>query len=1259
MVDDAASRAVLADAPEHEREAALAVITSLSAMASSDRARIALERVAGTTSVPADVRGDAALLARMMAADEGTESGARADRKLGIVDTLSILGPFRDTGGGLDAHDGPEDVKAFFPSGDRYSWGAYEVAWRAVPREYATATGVPLDLFISPRKESCTWVATSVKVDKAQPLFLRVAATGQVRVVFDGQNVGRDEHLHALAHFDRVAARVEADAGTHLFAAKVCSGAPDDDGRVRLRLTDASGAWPEGVTAGGWTGALRPAKPRVAPLKTALERALEATGEGSPRHDARPEDAEAKLDAGILRTLGGADDLRSPRASGLLVSLVDGGLDPDRLALAAWIAPSGANRSAWLYRVRQGNDAAAHAFADRRFVERHLDAGLTDWAMASLRGAALDRAQDGEAALLSARVELTLGTDALRIRALRRLEQAADTEGEAAPDTLLQSLAQVAAGLDPQRARATWEKIAQRGVPGGDYVRSVGTADSRAVVVAAAKRAFAGGLEDADDALAAAQAVAQSGAHEEARALYEQLARWAPNRSQVWTGLAQEIGATPGDGSREGAIAAALRRARELDPGDARTRAELAMRGRAPALEGEATAASARHGQDLDARDDEKYLVPSQTILARRKGAGSAADVAKTAPGGPSDPAAKASPPAAPPGSAEASGVAAPDVADRELHWLRAVIMHPDRRVSELVHYAREVVIAPRTEDELYEDIPAEGDLTEIVRARVHRKDGSSAFPVEEANENASPRIRWPELSPGDVVEVAFRSWTSGPVGGRGDPPFYRRDYAGALATHPVLYNEVVLEYPPDRPIFFDIVNGKADRRVENDENGRHVVRMVWDNPPNVSDEPLAPPISELIPVLVVSTFKDWGAFRSWYAEAVKGFTEPDAQVRDLAAQLTKGKTTREDKLRALFDFVADDIRYVNYVSAEAWLPNRPQQLLARREGDCDDKAILLITLLRAVGIDAQEVMVQARVDDAQPSVVRAKSAAIPLFNHGIAFLPGPGGGMYLDATSPQSRLGPLPSMDARAPALRMEGPAEIVTLPASSPDDHGVESAWTIQLTEDGGASLSGEERATGDDAFWMRSNLTEVGARPQWVEDHLVGPWFPTVEVDKKVDFVPDVGRGAATAKWKAVSQGLARHEGAEMVVPLSASQTLASQLAPLVKRLLPVWLPTYVAPRKESRTIRVVAPKGWSFEALPQGGDENGGPFGRAHLEVSADPKDKRAVIVKRSVVFDQGTISVDEYPRWRAWVQRVDALMHKALRLEASSKGAASR
>ncbi len=1232
MVEDATNRALAQGAPEADRAAALATIVALAKRAAGDGSKRALERISVSPYVGWELRGDAALLARTVANDEGTDPGEQADHALGVVDALAILGPFRDTGGGLDAHDGPEQAGAAFDGSEQYSWGSYEVAWREVPQSFATARGVPLDLFVFPRKESCTWVASHLTLAAEQALTLRVAAAGQVRVTFDGIDVARDESVDAAALFDRAAARVQAAAGDHLLAAKVCSGALDDEGRIRLRVTDDAGRWPDGVRASAipWQkGRALPRRSTIAPTTTPLARAIGRPGA----------DTDARIDAAILRTLGGADDLRSPRAPGMLAALADGALDPDRLAMVAWISSSGANRGAWLTRAREKADPITRAFVDRRLIERHLDAQLPDWAMATLRGTHLGADRDIEARVLEARVDVALGTDALRVQAMRLLEAATNDSPENASTEALSLLAELSEGLDPHVAFTTRQLLSARGENGAAHVRLLASTKGRSEAVFAALRAFAlGGVEDADEALTAVQAIAGTGAHGDALVLYRQLASWAPNRAAVWAGMAQEMGASLA-ADRDQAIGSALRRARELDPGEARYRAELALRTRAPMLDGES-------------REDEKYLVSSQTILARRQGILSAI-VAKDAQAPSRDPAGGVAPTAKnlPPTAAPSNDVR--DVADRELHWLRAVVMHPDRRISEMVHYAREIVIPPRTEDELYEDIPAEGDLTEILRARVHRKDGSTVFPVEESSENAHPRIRWPELACGDVVEVAFRSWTAGPVGGRGDPPFYRLDYAGALSTHPVAYNEVVVESPHDRPIYVDVVNGKPDRREEQDKDDRHVSRLVWEKPSNVPDEPFAPPLSEVIPTVVLSTFKDWNAFRAWYGDAVRGFTEPDAQVRELAANLTRGKTTREAKLRALFDFVADDIRYVNYVSGEWWLPNRPQQLLARREGDCDDKAILLITLLKAVGIEAQEVMVQTRMTG-EPSIVRASGAAIPLFDHGIAFLPGPNGGTYLDATSPQSRLGPLPSMDARAVALRLDGVADVVELPASSPEDHGVDATWSIKLAADGSAELDGVEKASGDDAFWMRTYLTESGARPQWVEDRLVG-WFSTVEVDKAVDFRGDLPQGGATASWHARSNSIARHEGAELVLPLSPAQTLASQLAPLVGRTLPIWLPPHVAPRKESRTIRVVAPKGWSFEALPRGGDENGGVFGRAHLEVTRDPSDPQAIVAKRTVVFDESAISVAEYPKWRAWVQSVDALMHKAVRLVPNGGG----
>ena len=53
--------------------------------------------------------------------------------------------------------------------------------------------------------------------------------------------------------------------------------------------------------------------------------------------------------------------------------------------------------------------------------------------------------------------------------------------------------------------------------------------------------------------------------------------------------------------------------------------------------------------------------------------------------------------------------------------------------------------------------------------------------------------------------------------------------------------------------------------------------------------------------------------------------------------------------------------------------------------------------------------------------------------------------------------------------------------------------------------------------------------------------------------------------------------------------------------------------------------------------------------AHLEIARDPRDARTVVVTRSVSFDLDRIPVARYGAWRAWVQKVDALMHKVVRL----------
>jgi hypothetical protein len=197
------------------------------------------------------------------------------------------------------------------------------------------------------------------------------------------------------------------------------------------------------------------------------------------------------------------------------------------------------------------------------------------------------------------------------------------------------------------------------------------------------------------------------------------------------------------------------------------------------------------------------------------------------------------------------------------------------------------------------------------------------------------------------------------------------------------------------------------------------------------------------------------------------------------------------------------------------------------------------------------------------------------------------------------------------------------------------------------------------GDAAFEARTYLGEADARKQWVERYVAGRWVPGVEITGEITFDGALPGGGAKLGYEALSRAIARREGQDLVVTVSGAATLTSQLAPLTQRTLPVVLPPDYAPRHDQRTITITAPEGFAFADLPPGGEESGGEFGRARLDFERVPGQANVVVVKRSLVFDLSTISLEKYPKWRGWLQRVDGLMHRVVRLVPADGKAATQ
>ena len=297
----------------------------------------------------------------------------------------------------------------------------------------------------------------------------------------------------------------------------------------------------------------------------------------------------------------------------------------------------------------------------RRLVEQHRDAGLVDWAESALRGAGIDGKSDPEAALIASRVDVALGNDALRLRAMQRLKAAAGPAD--APSAILEVLLPLTSEYAPALGAAVAELLVERG-----------DADAETVCRwPPRKEAVTNALPGAPSRVESTRPTTRSGS----RPLW----RWPERTTRLGLSTSSSRGGLPtaapyGQVSRAGAIEvdaargsamfAALQQARELDPGEVRYRAELALRALAPGRP------AGQRGQ---------ALARPETILA---GQGSVGDALP-------DP--SRAPDVAPDHQPAAAVISAPIAASP---GARALL-------------PRRIVIAPQTEDELYEEVPAEG----------------------------------------------------------------------------------------------------------------------------------------------------------------------------------------------------------------------------------------------------------------------------------------------------------------------------------------------------------------------------------------------------------------------------------------------------------------------------------------------------------------------------------------------------------------------
>jgi len=184
-------------------------------------------------------------------------------------------------------------------------------------------------------------------------------------------------------------------------------------------------------------------------------------------------------------------------------------------------------------------------------------------------------------------------------------------------------------------------------------------------------------------------------------------------------------------------------------------------------------------------------------------------------------------------------------------------------------------------------------------------------------------------------------------------------------------------------------------------------------------------------PSVAWTTFKSWEAVGAWYQGLESDRIEPDAGVKAKVAELTAGKTTDEEKVRAVYGYVSTQIRYIGVAfGIGRYQPHKAAVVLENQYGDCKDKHTLLAAMLSVLGLHPNAVLIGAgvRFNEAVPSPGS--------FNHLITAVQVGGKPVWLDSTEEVAPYGALAYIirDKKALVVPDAGVAKLEQTPAMLP---------------------------------------------------------------------------------------------------------------------------------------------------------------------------------------------------------------------------------
>jgi len=232
--------------------------------------------------------------------------------------------------------------------------------------------------------------------------------------------------------------------------------------------------------------------------------------------------------------------------------------------------------------------------------------------------------------------------------------------------------------------------------------------------------------------------------------------------------------------------------------------------------------------------------------------------------------------------------------------------------------------------------------------------------------------------------------------------------------------------------------------------------------------------------------FETWKDVADWYRNLSANQMKASEEITKLAQQITRGVIDPTEKLKIIFEWVRDNIRYVAVsIGIGSYQPHSAESIFYNRYGDCKDMTTLLCTMAGEVDLDLYPALISTWYNGSLDTSI----TSVTQFNHMIAYCAIDSEQViWMDATDKASPFEQLPWDDKGVPVLLVANmdDSKILYTPESKVNENRKLSEWNIELDSTGAAVIEGKDMVWGAPANELRYTIMFLSDKDmkKWME-------------------------------------------------------------------------------------------------------------------------------------------------------------------------------